>query len=433
LRPPNVLYLHSHDTGRHVQPYGVGVRTPRIQRLAEEGVIFRQAFCAAPTCSGSRAALATGEFPHQNGMMGLAHRGFAVRDMGKHLINALRPAGYRTVLIGEQHIARQPADIGFDVLRTVDTLHHADDIAPAAAELLRDGLHRPFFLSVGFFETHRRFFEPSSPHDANFCAPPAHLPDTPGTRTDMAAFQASASELDRGVGIILDALSRAGLDGETLVICTTDHGLAFPLAKATLTDRGTGVMLILRGPGGFRGGRAVDALVQQLDIYPTICELASIEPPAHLQGRSLLPLMRGEVDELRDAVFTELTYHAAYDPQRAVRTTRWKYVRRFGDHDRPVLANVDDGPSKDAWIEAGGADAPRPREALHDLVLDPGEHVNRADDPACQATLAALRSRLDEWMVQTDDPLLAGEVSPPPGAELNSPDQRSAGDATHRA
>jgi arylsulfatase A-like enzyme len=249
----------------------------------------------------------------------------------------------------------------------------------------------------------------------------------------MAAFQASASELDRGVGIILDALSRAGLDGETLVIMTTDHGLAFPGAKATLSDRGTGVMLILRGPGGFRGGRAIDALVQQLDVYPTVCELAGVPAPEHLEGRSLLPLVRGEAEEVREAVFTELTYHAAYDPQRAVRTRRWKYVRRFGDHDLPVLANIDDGESKEAWIAAGSAELPRPREALFDLLVDPQETVNRAGDPACAPVLDDLRRRLGEWMEQTDDPLLHGDVPAPSGAELNTPDQRSADEPTVRA
>src|SRR3954465_14469955 len=118
-RPPNIVYLHSHDSGRHVQPYGAGVPTPRIQRLAEEGVLFRQAFCAAPTCSGSRAALATGEYPHVNGMIGLAHRGFAIRDMSQHLVPPRRAAGYPSILIGEQHIAADPAMIGFDRVRGV--------------------------------------------------------------------------------------------------------------------------------------------------------------------------------------------------------------------------------------------------------------------------------------------------------------------------
>lgn len=423
---PNILYLHSHDTGRHVQPYGAGVRTPRIQRLAEEGVTFRQAFSAAPTCSGSRAALATGQYPHVNGMVGLAHRGFGIHDMRRHLIHALRPAGYYTVLVGEQHIAGRPSDIGFDLLRTVDTLHHADDVAPAVAELLRDGLPQPFFLSVGFFETHRGFFDPASPQDANWCAPPSNIPDTPETRADMAAFGASAAELDRGVGIILDGLARAGLDGNTLVICTTDHGLPFPGGKATLTDRGTGVMLILRGPGGFRGGRAVDALVQHLDVFPTVCDLAGIETPAHVQGRSLLPLIRGEAREVREELFTEMTYHAAYDPQRAVRTRRWKYIRRYGDTLHPVLANVDDSPSKDVLLAAGWADSIVPRESLHDLLLDPNEAIDLADDPSHAHVLEDLRARLDRWMEETGDLLRHGDVPAPPGAELNTVDQRSA-------
>ena len=88
---PNIIYLHSHDTGRYVQPYGFGVQTPAIQRLADEGTMFRQAFCAAPTCSPSRASLLTGQYPHQNGMLGLAHRGtFALNDMKQHLVHTLK-------------------------------------------------------------------------------------------------------------------------------------------------------------------------------------------------------------------------------------------------------------------------------------------------------------------------------------------------------
>ena len=100
---PNILYLHSHDTGRYVQPYGHAVPTPHLQRLAEEGCLFRQAFCAAPTCSPSRAALLTGQCAHSSGMLGLAHRGFALRDGGQHLAQVLRAAGYHTALAGVQH------------------------------------------------------------------------------------------------------------------------------------------------------------------------------------------------------------------------------------------------------------------------------------------------------------------------------------------
>jgi arylsulfatase A-like enzyme len=428
--PPNVVYLHSHDTGRCVQPYGHAVPTPRIQRLAEEGILFRQAFCAAPTCSGSRAAFATGQYPHVNGMMGLAHRGFAIRDMGHHLIHTLRRAGYTSTLVGEQHIAGDPSRIGFDHVRSPAELHHAVSVAPAAAEVLLDGPRSPFFLSVGFFETHRGYFEPPSPTLANWCPPSDGLPDTADTRRDMAGFQTSAAALDRGIGIVLDALDEAHFAENTLVICTTDHGLANPGAKGTLSDRGIGVMLILRGPGGFRGGRVVDALVQHLDVYPTLCELAGIEAPPWLHGRSLLPIVRGEVDEIRDELFAELTYHAAYDPQRAVRTRRHKYVRLYGERAEPVLANVDDSPSKDVLLGAGWGAVPRASEQLYDLALDPSETCNLAAEPEHAAVLDDLRARLDRWMRATDDPLLEGPVPAPSGAILNTPDQRSPSDPT---
>ena len=98
-----------------------------------------------------------------------------------------------------------------------------------------------------------------------------------------------------------------------------------------MSDRGIGVMLILRGPGGFAGGKASDALVSHIDLFPTICDVLEIGHPDWLQGRSLLPIVTGAAAEVRDAIFAEGTYHAAYEPQRAIRTPRWKLVRRFGD------------------------------------------------------------------------------------------------------
>src|SRR5215212_6161613 len=161
---PNIVLVHSHDTGRYVQPYGHPVPTPNIQRLADQGVLFRQAFCAAPVCSGSRAALLTGEYSHQNGMLGLAHRGHALNDHTHHLVHTLRDAGYWTGLVGEQHVAEDPGIIGYDHVTDIDT-NHVENVAPAAIDLLTDPPREPFFLSVGFFETHREFFEPTSVRD----------------------------------------------------------------------------------------------------------------------------------------------------------------------------------------------------------------------------------------------------------------------------
>jgi N-sulfoglucosamine sulfohydrolase len=429
--PPNILYIHSHDTGRFVQPYGFQVPTPNIQLLADQGVLFREAFCAAPTCSGSRASLLTGLHCHNNGMLGLAHRGWTLNDYDQHWVHTLRHAGYRSTMIGEQHISIDPGVIGYDEVIEAGTTK-AEDVVPQTIEALRRAADtgQPWFMSVGFFETHRDFFAPTSVRDTLYSLPPANLPDVVASRRDMAAFKASARSLDQGIGAVLHALHDFGLVEDTLVLCTTDHGIAFPGAKATLSDRGIGVMMIVRGPQGFSGGKVIDAPVSHLDVFPTLCELAEVEPPTWLQGSSLMPLVRGEVQSLHEQIFAEVTFHAAYEPQRAVRTERWKYIRRFDDYPGPVLANCDDSDSKDLLVAAGWGERPVPRERLYDLVLDPAEADDLAARPEFAEQLGEMRERLERWMRETEDPLLAGQVEPPPGAFVNEQWQVSPNEPT---
>ena len=345
---PNILYLHSHDTGRYVQPYGQQVPTPNIQRLADQGLLFRQAFCAAPTCSGSRACLLTGQWAHVNGMMGLAHRGWELADSGRHLVHPLRAAGYWSALVGEQHVSRDPHALGYDHVVDIGTTK-VHSIAPAARSCCAAGRRSP---SSRRSASSRPIASSSSPAPCatRSTAPrPPHLPDTPETRDDMASFKASARSLDQGVGAVLHALDEAGLADDTLVVLTTDHGLPFPGAKATLSDRGLGVLLIVRGPGGFLGGHVTDALVSQVDLYPTLLRARrrrAARPDC--TARSCCRSCARRPPQVRDELFAELTYHAAYDPQRAIRTRRHKLIRHFGDRLEPVLPNVDDSPSKDA-------------------------------------------------------------------------------------
>ncbi len=423
-KPLNIVYLHSHDSGRYLQPYGHPVVTPNLQKLASEGVLFRRAFSAAPTCSPSRAALLTGQCPHRNGMLGLAHRGFAMADYRRHILYTLRDAGYTSVLAGLQHIAAKPETIGYDELLRPRS-NHAADVASRAAAFLDRRPSKPFFLDVGFQETHREYPKPGPEDDPRYTQPPAPITDTPAGRLDFASYRASARLLDRGVGVVLEALERSGLADNTLVISTTDHGIAFPRMKCNLTDAGFGVSLILRGPGAFRGGKVVDAMVSHLDLFPTICELTGAKAPAWLEGRSLTPLLRGETGEIHDEVFAEVNYHASYEPQRAVRTQRYKYIRRYGDRTAPVLPNCDDGPSKTAWLDHGWREQTVAREQLYDLIFDPAEQNNLAADAKSAAVLDEMRGRLDRWMQRTDDPLLKGSVPLPPGAKINPVDQTS--------
>jgi len=514
---PNILYLHCHDAGRYIEPYGHRVPTPNLQRLAEQGVIFRNAFAAAPTCSPSRAALLTGQSPHNAGMLGLAHHGWFLNDYGQHLIHSLHEAGYTSVLCGVQHLTdfrrtRSCARIGYcrvlhvsaadlrrnmapvrrrtprgerafqhgrgifhpvrggraqRARRTQSTqytqrarrplprrrrtmgqlrrwrgLPHPPGIrsirgAPGAARRRLTGGARvaldrsvarvaakwlrsaaaaqPFFMSVGMIMPHRTY-APARPRlypaeDPRYVQPPAPLPDVPEVRRDTADYVASVRIMDAACGIVLDALEESGLAENTLVIATTDHGIAFPFMKCTLTDHGLGVYLIVRGPGGFEGGRAIDGMVSQLDVYPTLCELLSIEPPPWLQGTSFMPLVRGERDEIHEELYGEVTYHAAYEPMRSIRTRRWKYIRRFNPQQtHPVLRNIDSGHSKRYLLQHGLARHMVPSEYLFDMAFDPNEENNLADDPVYAEIERDLDARLRAWMVRTEDPLLAGPV-----------------------
>lgn len=427
-KAPNILYIHSHDTGRYTSPYGYNMPTPNLQKLAEGGVVFRGAFCAAPTCSPSRASLLTGACPHSNGMLGLAHRGFALHNYQQHIIHTLRrEAGYSSALIGLQHIARNPEIIGYDHLEVIPG-NHVEQVAPAAVRFIESKPQQPFWLTVGFQETHRKYRPATAEDDWRFIQPPAPMLDCPITRKDTADFHASLRVLDAGVGQVLEALDKAGLAENTLVISTTDHGIEFPTMKCNLYDGGTAIHLVMRGPGVFAGGKACDAMISQIDLFPTLCDWLQIPHPAWLEGRSFLPVLRGEAQEVNDAVFSEINYHASYEPKRAVRTKRWKYIRSFGSYHHPVLPNCDDSPSKTLWVDNGWGKMVTPTEELYDLIFDPNERTNLARDPAQQDALQGMKKRLDDWMIATNDPLVHGPVKAPAGARITPENELSPDD-----
>ncbi|HIG57279.1 MAG TPA: sulfatase [Candidatus Latescibacteria bacterium] len=432
MEKPNIVYIHSHDTGRYIAPYGHAIPTPNMQQLAENGVLFRQAFCANPTCSPSRASLLTGQWAHSCGMGGLVNRGWSLPHPERLLPRVLRQAGYQSVRAGFQHVVKDPLEGGYE--RILADGEHAE---ARAASFLAQAHERPFFLDVGFNATHRKgrgFDGPPEgelPTDPGYVRPPAPLADTAATREDMALYIDAARTLDRQMGHVFAALDEHGLRENTLVICTTDHGIAFPRMKCNLTDHGMGVMLIVRGPGGFTGGQVVDGLVSHIDLFPTICEIAGLQKPAWLQGISLCPLVGGEQAAVRTEVFAEVNYHVCYEPQRAVRTAGWKYIRRFHARSQPMLPNCDDSLSKDHLLAEGWRASEEAEERLYDLVGDPFETRNLAAESVHGATLADMRGRLQRWQQETDDPLLSEPFFMPPAtAEVVDPDALSPKEST---
>jgi arylsulfatase A-like enzyme len=241
----------------------------------------------------------------------------------------------------------------------------------------------------------------------------------------MAEFKTMARALDLKMATVFAALEASGKADNTLVICTTDHGIAFPRMKCNLHDSGTGVMLILRGPGGFTGGKVCDGMVSHIDIFPTICDVTGIEKPAWLEGNSIIPWANGKAEKIRDEVFAEVNFHAATEPMRSVRTGRYKYIKRYDGLKHPVLPNCDDGYAKSVWTDNGWSGTAPDAEMLYDLTFDPNETNNLVAKPEMKDVLAEMRSKVRNWMEKTGDPLLSGSLEIPKGAMLNKVDAYS--------
>jgi len=429
----NVIYMHTHDSGRYWSPYGYAVPTPNIMKFAQSATLFRQAYNAAPTCSPSRAALLTGMSPHECGMLGLAHIGFQLNDYNKHLCSYMKSNGYYTVLCGIQHEAPDYRMIGYDTVlgsqsfNMGDTIKSMEDFdysnTKEACKFIesRAGNKEPFFLSFGLFNTHREYPAPQNTEEADYIVPPSVLYDCDVNRRDMLGYIESVRVVDKCFGDLLDAVDKAGIADDTMIIMTTDHGIAFPHMKCTLYDTGIGVALIIKLPKKYDQIRVTDALVSHLDIFPTICEAAGLEPPEWLEGKSLMPLMLGKTDRVRDEIFSEVTYHAAYEPKRCIRTDRYKLIRRYDYHNGPVPVNIDDCLSKTFLIDNGYLDVTtRQREYLFDLWLDPMERENLVGNPYYKSVYNDLSSRLESWMLKTNDPMIThgARVPKPEGAKV---------------
>lgn len=414
--PPHLILITCHDLGRHLGCYGVDtVHTPNLDGLAQEGTRFEQSYCTSPGCSPSRSSLATGRYPHSNGVLGLVHAAFAwdLHPDERHAAQLLGAHGYETHLFGLQHVSPQEERLGFDQVHGQGI---GRDVTAQVAEFLRSASsQQPLYIEVNLFEPHRPYDHGGvEPDDSNGVWVPPYLPQAPAAVEEMAAVQGAIREVDSAIGQILAALEETGLASSTLLVFTADHGLAMPRAKCTLYDAGIGVALLARWPnGGVQGGRVLSELVSNVDVLPTLLEAASAPIPENVQGRSLLPLLRGEPYESRDAVFAEKTYHSYYDPMRAIRTSTHKYIRNFESAFRvEIPGDIADGGifRSDTQRYHGST---HPDTELYDLVADPDELHNLAGSPEHTEIERELDARLWEWMRTTGDPLLRGPVASP--------------------
>ncbi|MFK4637685.1 sulfatase family protein [Paenarthrobacter histidinolovorans] len=427
----NILLIHCHDLGRFLGSYGVEtVSTPHLDSFAAESALFEQAFATAPHCSPARASLFTGTYPQSNGVLGLTHEPFSwdLKEPKAHIAYRLKSAGYQTELVGVHHESRVLADdvvagrLGFDRARTGGA---RDVVVSRATDALRrmSVSDRPFYLQVGFTEPHRMPSERDRPGVMGFLADgvnpdvtlghtvPAHLVDDDGAREEIAELQGAVKHMDEGVGSILSELDSLGLRDQTLVLFTTDHGLALPRAKCTLYDAGLGVALMLRHPGNAAwSGRRVKDIVSHVDVLPTLLELAGLPTPDGLAGTTLRPAVEaGEAP--RTHCFSQLSHHTYYDPKRSVRTSTHKLIVNFSNAPRAM------DPTQ-SWIHrslpadlGGPTIGTSPALELYDLTSDPEELDNIADHPGQAEILTDLSAALFDWMRECDDPLLTAPVA----------------------
>ncbi|MFQ6096952.1 MAG: sulfatase [Armatimonadota bacterium] len=421
----NILLITGDDTGCELGCYGVrSAPTPNLDRLAAEGVLFTHACVAVSSCSPSRASMLTGTYPHTHGQYGLAHHNKGqVRDYVPTIPQVLGRAGYRTGLIGKFHV-KPAAKFPWDYL---NQRGGRDDykFAEMTREFLTARDDRPFFLMVNFHDTHRKFTPRVKGIPGRLVGPdevevPPFLPDDPQVREDVAASYNSLARLDAGVGMVLEELADAGHADHTLVLFTGDNGLPFPRAKQTVYWYGLHVPFLARWPGRIEPGSVSDGLVSLVDMAPTFYELAGAPTPEIVQGKSLLPLFRGESQSGRDILFAEHHTHAEgeYYPMRTVLTPEYHYIRNLRPDLEFDLASdieaslswqairrlmADDEEMQAVWQDLY---VRRPAEELYDYEADPAERHNLASDPAHRATLEMLRWRLRQWMAATDDPLV---------------------------
>ena len=408
---PNIILVTCHDLGRYLGCYGrAPIESPNLDRLAGEGIRFTNHFCTAPSCSPSRGGIITGRYPHSNGLMGLVNLGWDLPSSEVTMPQHLKRAGYETHLFGLQHERKDRNSLGYDHV-SAQLGRDCASVGKAVVEFLRSDPKKPFFASIGTFETHSPFRGPEFPDKWGEVYIPPFLPDHPEIRTDMVGFSYLLARLDVMVGSVLAALESIGLSENTLFVFTTDHGIDMPRAKGTLYDPGIETTLLMRWPRTIRPGTVSDALLSNVDLLPTLMEIAGLRVPQQVQGVSFADLLEGKPHDSRDAIFAEKTHHCHYDPMRCIRTGSWKYIFNFGPL-RPIEVPADGRMNVLAFAPELYRTR-RPIAELYDLRQDPLEINNLCGDPQYRQVEEELKDRLRSWMAETGDPLLEGVMPIP--------------------
>ena len=428
---PNIVLIIADDMGwDDCGAYGhPTIRTPNIDRLAAEGMRFTNAFVTASSCSPSRASIITGRYPHNTDAEQLH---WPLPAEQQTFVELLKKAGYWTAAVGKWHLGDAVRD-RFDYIREADVSGFQLPAGAGGAKgvmvakeksgcehwvstLRSRPKDRPFFLWFAALDPHRDY-EPSiieNPHKPQKVRVPPYLPDIREVRAELALYYDEIARLDSYVGQVLKEIKEQGIEQDTFVLFISDNGRPFPRDKTTLYDGGIKTPWLVRWPSHVRAGSICTQFVSTVDIAPTALTLAGINIPSGFQGYSFAPLLTDPGTKIRDYVYAEDHWHDYEDLGRAVRSTRYKYIRN--DYaDLPATPPADVGRSltfkaMQRLRVQGKLDAsqmacfvsPRPAEELYDVTNDRHELHNLAENPQYASVVRELREALRDWSQRTD-------------------------------
>lgn len=422
--PWNFLLMLGDDTSYHdLGCYGSpNVKTPHIDQLSEQSLRFEFAFNTAPMCAPTRMALYTGIYPVRNGAY---PNHSAVYPDVRSLPHYLQPLGYSVALLGKRHY-RPVENFPFEYLggRDHDGGKGLDLDLDVARQFIQRHTEDPWCLVVASNQAHTPWTRGNpaayQPKDLQL---PDYLVDTPKTRQALTKYYAEITYLDQQVGTMLEILQESGQADRTVVVFLSEQGSNLPFAKWTCYEAGLRSAALFRVPGMTKAGSTTPALMQYIDVLPTFIELAGGTVPADtLDGRSLVPVLKGDTDQHHPAVFGVQTSRGIIrGPEafgiRSVRNDRYRLVWNL-NHQSQFQNTVTEGGGPagvfDSWkrqAEKGNAEAAkaveryrhRPEFELYDVQADPWNQHNLIQQPELQGTVQDLKNQLDAWMTQQGD------------------------------
>lgn len=424
--PPNLILIIAddmawNDCGACGNP---NIQTPNIDKLADDGMMFRNAFLTTSSCSPSRSSIITGTYPHQTDAEQL-HWPLPAAKIT--FVEKLKKAGYWTAQAGKWHLGPHVkdrfnllAEENMDLLE--ETYGELPDDDKSGANLWVPLLEhrpkdRPFFLWLAAHDPHRPYEEDiiENTHTPEDVILPPYMPDTKEIREEYALYYDEISRLDSYIGDVVEMLEEQGVSDNTMILFISDNGRPFPRDKTTLYDSGIKTPWIVKWPNGVKAGSETESLVSTVDIAATFLALAGAKPLKKTSGVDFSSILNDPDTQVRNRVYGQTHWHDHENFVRAVRGDRYKYIKTFFN-DLPLT------PPADALtgttfheilrLERNGQLTedqqsfyfqPRPEEELYDLENDPHELTNLADDPEYRDVLNRMRSELLDFMKKYDD------------------------------